>query len=692
MGGSFSGARPFFMRGSLAGVLVLTSLILSLSKDEHSLHAQPKPNILLITLDTVRADRMGFLGSTRGLTPALDAFAKQAVVYTRAYAQAPITTVSHATILSGTYPPFHGVRDFGVPLPDTVPYLPDIAHRAGYRSAAFVGSLILDPRAGTAPGFERGFDVYDAGFRLRRPGEDRYKTVERRGDEVVARAVRWLSAPSTAAPSTQHPFFLWVHLFDAHDPYDPPRDLKARYAAAPYDGEIAAVDRAVGRLVQAAGADTLIVVAADHGEALGDHGEDTHGVFLYDETLHAPLVVRIPGRPGARVSSRVRLADVAPTILEAAGLPVPPAIQGESLVRLKPDAPYNPANSVEAPGRNAAGASGRTVVGASGFSRTSTEDRPVYAETDYPHQAFGWSSLLSWRTDQFLFVRAPKRELYDQRTDARAAKNLADAQRAVADRLNDELDQFIRRTAGGGGAAASADPALSRRLASLGYVGGAGGGSGASNVDPKDRIETANTLRTAIAAVEDGAFQRAIPLLERVTASEPTIPIAQLNLGVALARQRQWKPAIDTLHKAITLDPESMLAQYELASAYYESGDLKNAAAHFGVVASRLPKWADARYSLASVYARIDRVDEAVAELRAALALELRHFRANLLLGRILTLQGQAAAALPHLQTAAGVQPTDAEVHRFLADAYEKLGNAEEAAKARRRAAELGRK
>src|SRR4029453_4284408 len=298
-------------------------------------------------------------------TPALDALAKQAVVYTRAYAQAPITTVSHATILSGTYPPFHGVRDFGVPLPDSVPYLPDIAHRAGYRTAAFVGSLILDPRAGTAPGFDRGFDVYDAGFRLRRPGEDRYKTIERRGDEVVARAIRWLGAPGTAAPgtaapgtaapstappSTQHPFFLWVHLFDAHDPYDPPGPLKARYAAAPYDGEIAAVDRAVGRPVQTAGANTLIVVAADHGEALGDHGEDTHGVFLYDETLHAPLVVRIPGRPAARGSARVRLAEVAPTILEAAGLPVPPAMQGESLVRLKPDAPYNPANSVKGPG------------------------------------------------------------------------------------------------------------------------------------------------------------------------------------------------------------------------------------------------------------------------------------------------------------------------------------------------------
>src|SRR5262245_20104951 len=178
---------------------------------------------------------MGFLGSRRGLTPALDALAREAVVFTRAYAQAPITTVSHATILSGTYPPFHGVRDFGVPLPDSVPYLPDLLRRAGYRTAAFPGSLILDPRAGTAPRFERGFDVYDAGFRLRRPGDDRYRTVERRGDEVVTRALSWLN-PTNPTPPTgptrptrptppASPFFLWVHLFDAHDPYDPPGDL-----------------------------------------------------------------------------------------------------------------------------------------------------------------------------------------------------------------------------------------------------------------------------------------------------------------------------------------------------------------------------------------------------------------------------------------------------------------------------------
>ena len=515
----------FFMRAGITAAALLlaaipNSLVLSLPMDEL---AEVRPNVLLITLDTVRADRMGFLGSTRGLTPSLDALARQAVVFTRAYAQAPITTVSHATILTGTYPPFHGVRDFGAPLPANVPYLPDLFHHAGYRTGAFVGSLILDPHAGTAPGFDRGFDVYDAGFRIRRPGEDRYATVERRGDEVVARAIRWLNVATTQANPTSPtrpagptrpgrptpptrasaPFFLWVHLFDAHDPYDPPRDLKARYAAAPYDGEIAAVDRLAGRLVQAVAPETIVVVAADHGEALGDHGEDTHGVFLYDATLHVPLVVRLPDRrgAGARITSRVRLADVAPTLLEAAGVLVPPAMQGESLLPL--------------------------------VSVTAVQDRPVYAETDYPRQAFGWSSLLSWRTDNFLLVRAPRRELYDDRADPRATKNLADARGPAADRLERELEQFIRRTAGGGGPQAPNDPALAQRLASLGYVGGSGRAGGASSVDPKDRIQTANTLRTAIAAVEDGAFQKAIPLLERVTASEPTIPIAQLNLGIA---------------------------------------------------------------------------------------------------------------------------------------------------------------
>ena len=609
------------------------------------------PDVLLITLDTTRADRMGFLGSTRGLTPNLDALARSGTVFTRAYAQAPITTVSHATILTGLYPPGHGVDDFGAPLRASVPYLPDLLRRYGYRTAAFVGSLVLDPRTGTAPGFDRGFDTYDAGFRLRRPGEDRYRTLERRGDEVVSRALGWLR-------QQQEPFFLWVHFYDPHDPYDPPVDLKSRFATAPYDGEIASVDRQVARLLAAprVANGALVVVAADHGEALGDHGETTHGVFLYEESLHVPLVIRFPQRKGAgaRVTTRVRLADIAPTVLESVGTPVPREMQGQTLL----------------PFLNARGEPGEPRGGG--------DDRPVYAETSYPRRAFGWSPLVSWRADRFLFVKAPHRELYDLVADPAATRNLADSRGRVADGLDAELARFLTGLASdgsgraGGASRVRIDPAVAERLAALGYVGGSGGAPAATGVDPKDRIAIANTLHDAILAIEDGAFARAIPLLERVTASEPGIPIAQLHLGVARAQQHQYARAIAPLTRAATLQPEDMRAHYELGLALYETGDLKGAAAQFAIVAAKRPEWADARYSLGSVYARIDRVPEAIAELRAALALEPRHFRANLLLGRILTLRGETVAAVPYLQTAVSVQPSSTEAKQFLADALRK--------------------
>jgi choline-sulfatase len=606
--------------------------------------AAARPNILLITLDTTRADRMGFLGSTRGLTPSLDALARSAVVFTRAYAQAPVTTVSHATLLTGTFPPAHHVTDFGAPLPATVPYLPHLLHDAGYRTAAFVGSLILDPQNGTAPGFDRGFDVYDAGFRLRRPGEDRYHSVERRGDEVVAHALQWLE-PSRG------PWFTWVHLFDPHDPYDPPPDLKRRFAAAPYDGEIASVDRLVGRLVQSAGPDTLVAIAADHGEALGDHGEDTHGVFLYDAVLHVPLVVRLPAPgAGARVNTRVRLADLAPTLLEAAGLPVPPAMQGESLLPL-------------------------FQKGEKGLSGpTATADRAVYAETEYPRRAFGWSPLAAWRNDRFLLIRAPKPELYDLVSDPNAARNLAGTRARVVDGMAGELELFLRRSLGGASApspGARVDPALAERLAALGYVSGSNAARRAG-VDPKDRIAIANALHHAVVAVEDGAFQKAVPLLEQVTSSEPDIPIAQLQLGIARVHLKQYARAIAPLTKAVALDPDQLFGQYELGVALYETGDLQAAARHLAIVAARMPGWADARYSLGSVYARIDRVPDALAELRAALALEPRHFRANLLLGRILTLQNQADRAIPFLRAAVDVDPTSTEARAFLDEAIKR--------------------
>ncbi len=608
--------------------------------------AGTRPNVLLITLDTTRADRMGFLGSTRGLTPQLDAFAKRATVFTRAYSQAPITTVSHATMLTGLFPPAHRVTDFGLPLGAQLPYVPQAFHDAGYRTAAFVGSLILDPRGGTAPGFDRGFDVYDAGFRLRRPGEDRYHTIERRGDEVVSHALRWMASATSPAP-----WFAWVHLFDPHDPYDPPPDLKAKFASAPYDGEIASVDRLAGKLIEAAGAGAVVVVAADHGEALGDHGEDAHGMFLYDAELHVPLLVRAPRWMPSRVTARVRLADVAPTLLDAAGVAVPKAMQGESLSRLAAD------TKVNAP-------AGATRI---------DQDRPAYAETEYPRRSFGWSPLTAWRADRFLYIRAPKPELYDLVADPGATRNLADSRARVVDGMQKELDAFVRAMSGAatGALGSSVDPELQRRLAALGYVSGTTGPP-VTGVDPKDRIDLANALHAAAMAVDDGAFQKAIPLLEKVTASEPNVKLAQLQLGVSRANQHQYARAVTPLKKAIELDPEDMFAHYELGVALYETGDLKTAAGHFEIVTMRMPKWADAHYSYASVLARIDRVPDAVRELKTTLAAEPKHFRANLLLGRILTLQGDVDAAVPYLRTAVAVQPTNAEANQFLNDAISK--------------------
>ena len=415
-----------------------------------------------------------------------------------------------------------------------------------------------------------------------------------------------------------------------------------------------------------------------------------------------PLVIRFPDGRGAavNVSTRVRLADIAPTIAEAVGLPIPPAMQGESLLPL-----------VNARGSTGSPRAGRGLPfdppRASGSSRASSRDdtlrtsesgdRPAYAETAYPRRAFGWSPLLSWRADRFLFVRAPKRELYDLVTDPAATRNIADTRGRVADGLDAELAQFLIRAggagrAGGGGRAGRAgeagrsggadrsgaatapriDPAVAERLAALGYVSGSGGSPAATGVDPKDRIAIANMLHTAVVAVEEGAFQKAVPLLEKVTASEPNIPIAQLHLGVARARQGDYAKAVAPLTRAVALQPNDLRAHYELGVALYETGDLKTAAGHFATVASRMPRWADARYSLGSVYARIDRVQDAIAELHAALDLEPRHFRANVLLGRILTLRGEAALAVPYLRTAVAAQPASSEAKQFLADALKK--------------------
>jgi len=651
---------PFLMRSLL--YLFLFPLLAPSSEAAQSPKkaVAARPNIVLITLDTTRADRMDFLGSKRGLTPNLDRLAAQGVVFTRAYSHVPLTTASHATIFTGTYPQFNHVNDFGIPLSDRLPYLPDLLHQKGYRTAAFVASLILDPLDGTAPGFDRGFDVYDAGFHLRAHGGDRYKSVERRGGDVVDHAIVALKRRPPG------PFFVWVHLYDAHDPYDPPEPYKTKYAAQPYDGEIAYADVSVGKLLAALRAlnlydGALIAVLADHGESLGAHGENTHGVFLYDETIHVPLVLKLPGNrsAGKRIETRVSLVDVAPTVLRSVGMNVPAEMQGTSLLTMIP--------------------------GPSPSKPPIDEDRPAYAETDYPHRAFGWSVLRALRKGKYLYIRAPQTELYDQSVDPAAEHNFSVTSKAVSETLGVQLNDFRRKTTQTMVELAKPDPEQLQKLQALGYVASSTPDTGSDatdkGIDPKSRIEVSNLLHDAMLDVEETRYEEAVPLLERVLKDQPDMAVATMQLGIAQAGLKNYAAALGPLQKAVQMLPDSGLGHYQLGLALFETGDWKGAAPQFEAAVARAPRWADAHFSLAAVYARIDRVPEAMKELNTTLDLNADHYRANLLRGRILSLQGNPVEALPNLSKAARVQPESREAHAFLADAYRQLGQPLEAAR-----------
>ena len=538
------------------------------------IHALGKPNIVLITIDSTRADRVGFLDSHSRLTPNLDAVARNGVVFERAYSQAPLTVASHATLLTGSYPQTHRMSDLAVPLGTAIPYLPDLLHARGYHTAAFVGSIDLDPANGPVPGFERGFDTYSAGFHLPQRGEDRSVSVERRGDQVVARAVQWIGSHS------QGPFFLWVHLYDPHAPY------------ASYDRAVSSADTAAGKLLNAIRAaklydDAVVVIASDHGESLGAHGEDTHGTFLYDETIHVPLALKLPKNElaGHRVKGRVRLVDVAPTILESAGVPVPSQMQGQSLLRL---------------------------------ARTNPDaDQPVYARSDFPQQSFGWSTLESWRAGKYLYVRAPKPELYDLTADPTALHNLAATSQATLSTIAAQLNAFDGHLS-----SASSTPATTgltsgemQKLASLGYVGlqSTAGPvkAGSVGVDPKDTIALTNKVVTAMAALDGGAPEKAESLLKEVLTAQPNLYLAQYGMGAALAAESQYTHAIEHLHKAIELQPESPWAHYTMGLSLTKTRDFKTAAVHLEIASRRLPQCAAIHSALAGVYEALGRSAEA---------------------------------------------------------------------------------
>ena len=621
------------------------------------------PNIILITLDTTRADRMGFLGSTRGLTPNLDALARQSMVFSRAYAQVPLTTPSHTNIFTGTYTQYNHVSYMGQPLTADLPYLPDILHHRGYRTAAFVGSLIIDSKNPIAAGFGRGFDTYDAPFHNRAKGEDRYRSVERRAKAVVDHALVWLRM------HPRGPFFLWVHCYDPHAPYDPPEPYKTRFASEPYDGEIAYTDSEMGRLFGALRArglfdKAIIAVMADHGEALGEHGEHHHGIFLYDETIHVPLLIKLPGQrfAGARVDGRVRLVDVAPTILEAVGAGVPTAMQGESLlVAMKPAS-----GGTSNPGLNA--------------------DRPAYAESDYAHRAFGWSVLRSWRTGKYLYVDAPERELYDQTADPGALHNLAPNAKAVSDTLQSQAERFRGKTARVEVKQESLSPEQSESLRALGYVGTDAGTTtegGDRGPDPKGKTDVADLLDQALVSIQEQEFEEAIPKLQAVLKIEPNTALAYLELGRAYVQAKEPEQALPFLRTAVEKLPEDGMARFTLGRALVETKHWADAAPEFEAALTHNPNSPDLHFYLAVVYERSNRIPEAMNEFRATVQRKPDHFRANLLLGRLLGMQGDGAEALPYLRQAARLDPKSVEAHMFLANVYGQLGQTSNAERER---------
>ena len=545
--------------------------------------AASKPNLVLITLDGSRADRMGFLGAKAALTPNLNHLADESMVFEHAYAQSPGTVVSHATLLSGAYPQATGLTEIGGTLTPSLPFLPDLLKAQGYRTAAFVGSINLDPSNGLAQGFDRGFQTYDAGFRPVIPGDPRPPVTERNGAEVVGRAITWLSH------NAQGPFFLWVHINNASG------------ARASYNASITAADAAVGKLVaalkqQKIDPNTALIVVADHGQSLGAHGEDAHGIFLYDETVHVPLLIRLPEvKPAARqVTAKVRLVDVAPTVLEIAGVPVPSQMQGQSLLRI-------------------------AKAGGSGG------DQPVYSRSDLSQRGFGWSPLESWRAGKYLYIRAPKPELYDMTADPGATHNLAQSSKATLDTLASQLDNFDRRFSGEAGKSATElSSSELQKLASLGYVGLQKSSASATSVtgtDPKDTIATANkVIEAAGSSVFIGSKfigskpDRAIVALQSVVSADPNLYLAEYALGTALAQKAQYAEAAKHLHKAIELQPDSGWAHFEIGATLLQTSDFKTATIHLEIATTRLPGFAQAHAALAQAYERLGRGDDAKKE------------------------------------------------------------------------------
>ena len=592
------------------GPLALLALLVAFGCSPEKQHDLRNANVLLITLDTTRADRIGAYGYAKASTPNLDRLASEGVLFEECITATGYTLPSHSSIMTGLYPPAHGVRLNGeAALADDQVTLAETLSARGYRTAGFAGAFVLDGRWGIGQGFQH----YDDDFQM---GDDQkldLARVQRPANQVVDAALQWLGQDSTK------PFFAWVHLYDAHVPYEPPEPFRSR-AASPYDGEISFADAQVARLLQwieqrGLREQTIVIVTADHGEGLGDHGEEEHGYYVYDYAVHVPLIARIPGRTRARVAEQVRTVDIAPTVLELVG-----GGQAPSPVR-----PSDARRTGEAPVLH------RVMDGESLLPLLDGKQQPVryaYSESVATKLQYGWAGLYSLRTNTHKFIEAPRSELYELTSDPAEAKNRLDDLRRVAvdlktrlARLREDAMKRAPKTQ-----EANLDSETLAKLASLGYLSG---GRAAETLDergladPKDKMHLFDSIGYAANLMSKDVLEEAVEVLELVLHDDPNIPQAQL-LAV---------------------------------SAYRKSGRVEKAKQILDANLKKDPGNVHALIAMGEILSQEGRGDDVIAIAKTALAKDAKNARAYELIADAYMQKNDPKGALPNLRKAVEIQP-----------------------------------
>ncbi|MGE0453346.1 MAG: sulfatase-like hydrolase/transferase [Vicinamibacteria bacterium] len=575
---------------------------------------EPRPSLLLVTIDTLRADRVGAYGGPQGLTPALDELARSGVVFDEALAAVPLTLPSHSTILSGLEPVRHGVYDNGTYVfPASRETLATRLAAEGYRTGAFVAAYVLDRRFGLA----RGFSLYDDRIARRSEGMNLLES-ERRCPEVVAAARPWIERQAG-------PFFAWVHLYDPHAPYDPPAAFAARAPRAPYDGEVAAADACTGELIAAArakaGEALVVAVMSDHGEGLGDHGEATHGLFVYQSTLRIPLLLSGPDLPAGARRGLARSVDVMPTLLGRLGVAAPAGLDGADLL------------SGPAP-------------------------REAYAESRYA-ASFGWAPLHAFRLGSLKLIDAPRPELFDLATDPGEARNLAGERARDVERLRGALRALRSREVAAGRAASDLETA--ERLKALGYVAAPAAparDAGTAARDPKDALPLYRAFENAVWADARGESAAAASELGRLVAQEPGNASFRRTYASVLRRLGRAKQAARVLDELERVAPDDAVAWHDRALALAEAGRPEEALRAEERATALNPSLPEPHNHRGALLASAGRFADALAAFDAAVRLDPNNGQAWSNRANVLRALGRPQEAAEAYRRASELQPS----------------------------------